>query len=149
MIIKTLQQARRTVIVVISLTLLIGGAVLFGILQPEMASLKRISIEVVGGLLLSVGGLLVLSLVPGMPGPRRLLKIAFGFLMLLAGLIMAIPGVPGPGLVIVLGGLAVLAGEFVWAQKLLNRFKASAEKFKTVVWKGGSSSNEKSGNRAG
>ena len=69
--------------------------------------------------------------------------------MLVAGLVTAIPGVPGPGLLIILGALAILAGEFVWAQKLLHRFKASAEKIKTVVWKGSSSSSEKPGNRAG
>ncbi|MFZ2643097.1 MAG: PGPGW domain-containing protein [Verrucomicrobiia bacterium] len=145
MIIKTLQQARRTVIVVFSVTLLVGGAVLFGLLEPETAKLRRISIEVVGGLLLAVGGLLVLSLVPGMPGPRRLLKIVFGFFLLVAGLVTAIPGVPGPGLLIILGALAILAGEFVWAQKLLQRCRASAEKIKTAVWRNGSSSNHKSG----
>ncbi|MBI5819249.1 MAG: PGPGW domain-containing protein [Verrucomicrobia bacterium] len=80
-----------------------------------------------------------------MPGPRRLLKIVFGFFMLVAGLVTAIPGVPGPGLLIILGALAILAGEFVWAQKLLQRCKASAEKIKTVVWNNGASSNHKSG----
>lgn len=135
MIIKTLQQAKRTVIVVFSVTLLVGGGVLFHILEPEMAKHKRVSIEVVGGLLLVIGGLLMLSLVPGMPGPRRLLKIVFGFLMLIAGLVTAIPGVPGPGFLIVLGALAILAGEFVWARKLLHRFKAGAEQMKNAMWK--------------
>lgn len=142
MIIRTLQQARRTVIAVFSVTLLVGGAVLLHILKPEMGRPARISIEVVGGLLLAVGGLLVLSLVPGMPGPRRLLKIVFGFFLLVAGLVTAIPGVPGPGLLIIVGALAILAGEFVWAQKLLQRCKTSAEKLKTVVWKGSASSSK-------
>lgn len=135
MIIKDLQQARRAIIAVFSATTLMGGLLLFHILNPEMAKPERISIEVVGGLLLAIGGLLLLSLFPGMPGPRRLLKIVFGFLMLIAGLIMAIPGVPGPGLVVIVGGLAVLAGEFVWASKLLQRFKTGAEQVKNAMRK--------------
>jgi hypothetical protein len=142
MIIKTLEQARRMVIVVFSVTLVVGGMVLFYILEPEMAKSKRISIEVVGGLLLMVGGLLMLTLVPGMPGPRRMLKVVFGFIMLIAGLITSIPGVPGPGFLIVIGALAILAGEFVWARKLLHRFKASAEQMKNAVWKNKPASGE-------
>jgi hypothetical protein len=136
MIIKTIGQARRAVIVVFSVTMVVGGIVLFRILEPEMSRGKRVSIEVVGGLLLAVGGLLLLTLVPGMPGPRRMLKVVFGFLMLFAGLVTSIPGVPGPGLVIIFGALAILAGEFVWARTLLQRFKAGAEQMKNAVWKG-------------
>ncbi|MCX6900161.1 MAG: PGPGW domain-containing protein [Verrucomicrobia bacterium] len=135
MIIKSLQQAKRTVIVVFSVTLLAGGGLLFHVLKPEMPKLEHISIEVVASVLLVAGGLLLLSLVPGMPGPRRMLKIVFGFFMLVAGLVAAIPGVPGPGLLIILGALAILAGEFVWARTLLHRFKAGAEQMKNAVWK--------------
>jgi len=135
MIIKNLQQAKRTVIVVFSVTLFACGGVLFHLLGREMSKLKHISIEVVASVLLVAGGLLLLSLVPGMPGPRRMLKIVFGFFLLVAGLVMAIPGVPGPGLLIILGALAILAGEFVWARNLLQRFKAGAEQMKTAVWK--------------
>ncbi|MFA6564030.1 MAG: PGPGW domain-containing protein [Verrucomicrobiia bacterium] len=141
MIIKTLEQARRAVVIVFSVTLLAGGAVLFHILKPEMSKLKHISLEVIASVLLVVGGLLLLSLVPGMPGPQRMLKIVFGFFMLVAGLVTAIPGVPGPGLLIILGALAILAGEFVWARKLLHRFKAGAEQMKNAVWKNKSPSN--------
>ncbi len=42
-----------------------------------------------------------------------------GFVIVLAGLIM-IP-LPGPGLLVVAAGLAVLALEFVWAERLLER----------------------------
>jgi hypothetical protein len=135
MIIKTSQQAKRAVIAVFSVTLLAGAAVLFHILEPEMSKLKHVSLEVLASVLLVTGGLLLLTLLPGMPGPERMLKIVLGFFMLVAGLITAIPGVPGPGLLIIIGGLAVLAGEFVWARKLLQRCKASAEQMKTAVWK--------------
>ncbi len=135
MIIKTREQARRAVVIVFSVTLLVGAAVLFHILKPEMPKLKHISLEVVASMLLVAGGLLLLSLVPGMPGPQRMLKIVFGFFMLVAGLVTTIPGVPGPGLLIILGALAILAGEFVWARKLLHRFKAGAEQMKNAVWK--------------
>lgn len=135
MIIKNLQQAKRAVIVVFSATFLTAGGLLFHIIKPEMSKLKHISIEVVASVLLVAGGLLLLSLVPGMPGPRRMLKIVFGFFLLVAGLVMAIPGVPGPGLLSILGALAILAGEFVWARNLLQRFKSGAEQMKTAVWK--------------
>lgn len=141
MIIRTLEQARRAVIVVFSVTMVVGGIVLFHILEPEMASTKRISLEVVGGLLLAIGGLLMLTLVPGMPGPRRMVKVVFGFILLIAGLIASIPGVPGPGFLIIIGALAILASEFVWARKLLHRFKAGAEQMKKAVWKDKPSSN--------
>jgi len=147
MIIKTLQQARRTIIVVFSVTLVVGGAVLFHIMEPEMAKHKRISIEVIGGVLLAAGGLLMLTLVPGMPGPRRMLKVVFGFIMLIAGLVTSIPGVPGPGVLIIIGALALLAGEFVWARKLLNRVKASAEQMKNAVWKSKPRSNGSPGGK--
>jgi uncharacterized protein (TIGR02611 family) len=42
-----------------------------------------------------------------------------GFVIVLAGLAM-IP-LPGPGLLVVAAGLAVLALEFVWAERLLER----------------------------
>ena len=64
-----------------------------------------------------------------------MLKIVFGFVLLVAGLIMAIPGVSGPGLLAVVGALAILAGEFVWARKLLHRFKSGAEQVRSAVWK--------------
>jgi F0F1-type ATP synthase assembly protein I len=52
---------------------------------------------------------------------KRLIKIVFGFTILLGGCIMLIT--PGPGIATIVGGLAVLATEFVWARKLLKRFK--------------------------
>jgi hypothetical protein len=59
---------------------------------------------------------------------KRLVKIVFGFTMLLLGVIMLVT--PGPGVPIIIFGLALLAAEFVWAQRLLNRLKAQGHKLK-------------------
>jgi uncharacterized protein (TIGR02611 family) len=44
-----------------------------------------------------------------------------GFVVLLAGLLMSVPLVPGPGLFVVAIGLMILALEFAWAERLLER----------------------------
>ncbi|MGC8793187.1 MAG: PGPGW domain-containing protein [Bryobacteraceae bacterium] len=57
---------------------------------------------------------------------RRLVRIVVGFLMVVAGLIMALPGVPGPGLLTALGGLVILSEHFRWARRLLGWLKKQA-----------------------
>jgi uncharacterized protein (TIGR02611 family) len=55
---------------------------------------------------------------------HKLFRIAFGVaaaLVLLAGIILSLPLVPGPGLPLVAIGLAMLALEFAWAERLLRR----------------------------
>jgi uncharacterized protein (TIGR02611 family) len=59
---------------------------------------------------------------------KRLVKIVVGFTMLLLGVIMLVT--PGPGAVVIGFGLALLAAEFVWAQRLLNRLKAGGDRLK-------------------
>jgi len=54
---------------------------------------------------------------------KRVLLIVSGFTLLAAGLVMSVPLVPGPGLLVVVGALAILAVEFVWARRLLERVK--------------------------
>ncbi len=54
----------------------------------------------------------------------RLYRVAFGVvasLILLAGIVLSLPLVPGPGLPLVAVGLAMLALEFAWAERLLRR----------------------------
>lgn len=54
----------------------------------------------------------------------RLYRIAFGvagFVVLLSGVVLSLPFVPGPGLVLIAIGLAMLALEFTWAERLLAR----------------------------
>jgi len=52
---------------------------------------------------------------------KRLIKIVFGFTLLAIGVALLV--LPGPGWLIIALGLALLAGEYVWAQKLLDRIK--------------------------
>jgi uncharacterized protein (TIGR02611 family) len=53
---------------------------------------------------------------------NRVLRIGFavfGFLVVLAGLAMLV--LPGPGLIVIAIGLGILALEFAWAERLLER----------------------------
>jgi uncharacterized protein (TIGR02611 family) len=53
---------------------------------------------------------------------NRLLRIGFaffGFLVVLAGVAMLV--LPGPGLLVIALGLGILALEFAWAERLLER----------------------------
>lgn len=54
----------------------------------------------------------------------RLYRIAVGIaavVVILAGLVLSLPGVPGPGLLLLLIGLGMLALEFDRAERLLER----------------------------
>jgi tellurite resistance protein TerC len=52
---------------------------------------------------------------------RRLVIFVIGSTVLLLGLAMLV--LPGPGLLFVPLGLAILASEFIWARRLLRRYK--------------------------
>jgi uncharacterized protein (TIGR02611 family) len=52
---------------------------------------------------------------------RRVFLIIGGFTLLLAGVIMLVT--PGPGLLVIFLGLGLLAAEFVWARRLMDRIK--------------------------
>lgn len=49
-----------------------------------------------------------------------------GAALLAVGLAMMV--LPGPGIVVIVAGLAVLATEYVWARSLLDKAKTQAEK---------------------
>lgn len=70
------------------------------------------------GVVTTLGAGVMLSLVP----PRRLLVSIGGALLLLAGAAMLV--LPGPGLLVIAAGLGVLATEFLWARRMLDRVKA-------------------------
>lgn len=53
---------------------------------------------------------------------KKLIVAIIGFTILLIGVVVIFT--PGPAIIIIPVGLAVLATEFVWAQKLLDKFKA-------------------------
>ena len=62
---------------------------------------------------------------------KRLVKVIVGFTLLLFGVIMLVT--PGPGWVAIGLGLALLAAEFVWARRLLNRLKAEGNRLRQVI----------------
>jgi uncharacterized protein (TIGR02611 family) len=69
---------------------------------------------------------------------NRILRIAvatLGFLVILAGLIMSVPLVPGPGILVVAIGLMILALEFAWAERLLERTVDELERAGQTVGK--------------
>jgi uncharacterized protein (TIGR02611 family) len=66
---------------------------------------------------------------------RRFFKILGGFTLLLVGVVMIFT--PGPGWVVIFLGLTILAAEFVWAQKLMNRMKHEGNRLKDTVLKFG------------
>ncbi len=62
---------------------------------------------------------------------RRLVVTLVGFSILGAGLAMLV--LPGPGIIVVLLGFAVLAREFTWAERALDKTAASAASATTKV----------------
>jgi len=54
-----------------------------------------------------------------------------GFAVVLAGVAMLV--LPGPGIVVIIAGLAILATEYVWAQRLLKIAKEKANQAKDVI----------------
>ncbi len=62
---------------------------------------------------------------------RRVFFVIAGFTLLLAGVIMLVT--PGPGIAAILLGLGLLAAEFVWARRLMDRIKREGGKWKDAV----------------
>ena len=57
---------------------------------------------------------------------RRVFLMIAGFTLLLAGGVMLVT--PGPGLLVIFLGLGLLAAEFVWARRLMDRLKREGER---------------------
>lgn len=66
---------------------------------------------------------------------KRVLRITGGVLLLILGLIMMVPGIPGPGFLLILLGLSILAVDFVWAHHLNTYLRAKADKVMSKVRK--------------
>ncbi len=62
---------------------------------------------------------------------RRVFLIIAGFTLLLAGGVMLVT--PGPGMVVIFLGLGLLAAEFVWARRLMERIKHEGGRLKDAV----------------
>jgi len=59
---------------------------------------------------------------------KRLIVIVVGSTILLMGIAMIV--LPGPAVLVIPVGLGVLATEFVWARRLLNKLKSTFQKGK-------------------
>ena len=72
-----------------------------------------------------------------------IVRQAYSMIVLVVGLTVVAGGLdmfvlPGPGILVVIAGLAILATEFVWARLLLQRAKVYAQKAKEkTMGKGG------------
>ncbi|OGP13950.1 MAG: hypothetical protein A2052_02995 [Deltaproteobacteria bacterium GWA2_54_12] len=64
---------------------------------------------------------------------KRVIISVVGFTVLFIGIAMII--LPGPAFIVIPLGLAILAGEFVWAKKLLERVKAGVKGAKDSIYK--------------
>jgi len=69
--------------------------------------------------------------IPNLKFLRRIVVAIVGFTVLLVGVAMIV--LPGPAFIIIPLGLAILATEFVWAHKLLEKAKAYFEKQRQLV----------------
>lgn len=59
---------------------------------------------------------------------KRIAILVVGLALVAGGLAMLV--LPGPGIVVVIAGLAVLATEFAWAERMLDTAKEQASKAK-------------------
>jgi uncharacterized protein (TIGR02611 family) len=64
---------------------------------------------------------------------RRLSRIVGGFTLLLIGIVMLVT--PGPGWLVIFLGLGLLAAEFVWAKRLMDRIKREGGRMRDAVWR--------------
>lgn len=68
---------------------------------------------------------------PTLDQVRRAFRIVSGFTLLLIGAVMIVT--PGPGWLTIFLGLSLLAAEFVWARRLMNRIKREGGRIKDAV----------------
>ena len=66
---------------------------------------------------------------------KRFLRIVVGFTLLLVGVLLLVG--PGPGWLVILLGLGLLAAEFVWARRLLDSMKEKAMRVRKFVFSRG------------
>jgi uncharacterized protein (TIGR02611 family) len=71
---------------------------------------------------------------------KRVAITIAGFVVILIGAAMLV--LPGPGLLVIIAGLAILATEYVWAQRLLRIAKEKATQAKNAVLRKKSAENK-------
>jgi len=62
---------------------------------------------------------------------KRFLKILFGFTLLATGVVMLVT--PGPGWITIMLALGVLAAEYVWARRLLDKLKEQGVRLRDTI----------------
>lgn len=62
---------------------------------------------------------------------KRIVKILMGFTLLALGIVMI--ATPGPGWLTIMLALGILAAEFVWARRLLDRMKEQGVRLRDTV----------------
>ncbi len=62
---------------------------------------------------------------------RKILIAILGFTVIVIGIVLIVT--PGPATLVIPAGLAILASEFVWAEKLLKKFKSTLKKLFNVT----------------
>ena len=62
---------------------------------------------------------------------KRVLKVAFGFALLVVGVLLVFS--PVPGWVVIVLGLGLLGAEFVWARRLLQNLRAQGLRLRTAL----------------
>jgi len=62
---------------------------------------------------------------------RRIFLIVAGFTLLALGIVMIFT--PGPGTPVILMGLGLLAAEFVWARRVMERIKRETMRFRDAL----------------
>ncbi len=62
---------------------------------------------------------------------KRIVVLAIGLALVAVGVALLV--LPGPGILVIIAGLAVLAGEFAWAEALLDRAKEKAKQASDVA----------------
>jgi len=61
---------------------------------------------------------------------KRVIKIVFGFTLLIIGIAMLV--LPGPGWLTIFFGLIILGAEYLWAKKLLKKLKFKFKQLKNL-----------------
>jgi uncharacterized protein (TIGR02611 family) len=62
---------------------------------------------------------------------KRVVKVLIGFTLLALGIVMI--ATPGPGWLTIMLALGILAAEFVWARRLLDRLKEQGVRIRDTV----------------
>jgi tellurite resistance protein TerC len=62
---------------------------------------------------------------------KRFVKVLIGFTLLALGIVMIVT--PGPGWLTIMLALGILAAEFVWARRLLDRLKEQGVRIRDSV----------------